>query len=417
MQMTSRSRFVAVAAIALIAAAPPGAVGVSAAQIPPTGGLPMPGMPDSRMPAPEPRRETPPPPDTAPLSTSVPAPRPSQPNSTIVERVLVRVNGEILTQTELTQKQAAYLREQQLLNLPDAELQARLAEITPMLLEDAVDELLLVQRGREMGVTFTDSQFTQALENIKKQNNLTEEQLNQELAKAGLTREQLRQDFERTALVQAVQAREIGPSMTITQPEVRQYYAAHPERFMTPETVTLRQLLISVPSRPNEPGRAESPAAEAAARARIEDLRTKAIAGADFAELVRENSDTDANAKANGGLVGPVLLEDLNPALKDPILKLQPGEITEPIRTQGGFQILKLENRAVPELRPFESVRAEIESAIRNERLPSEQEKVLERLRSSAVIEWKDEDLRAMYEKRVETAGAADTTAAAAGSQ
>jgi peptidyl-prolyl cis-trans isomerase SurA len=343
------------------------------------------------------------PPAEPPVETQAqPAPPTGgQARSTIVERVLVRVNGEILTQSELTQKQAAYLREQQAINLPDDQLQAKLSEITPLILEDAVDELLLVQRAREMGVTFTDAEFTRALENIKKQNTWTEEQLNAELDRAGLTREQLRQDLERTAFVQAVQAREIGPSMTITQPEIRQYYREHPEEFMTPETVTLRQLLIAVPSRSNEPGRAQQEqAADAAAKATIDDLRAKAVAGADFAELVRVHSSSDASIKATGGLVGPVRVEDLNPALKEAILSLQPGEVSTPIRTQGGYQILKLETRTVPELRAFESVRNEIESAIRNARLPSEQERMLERLRSSAVIEWKDDGLQAMYEAR-----------------
>jgi peptidyl-prolyl cis-trans isomerase SurA len=346
------------------------------------------------------------PPATAAPQTPVPAvpdPGDTQPRSTIVERVLVRVNGEILTQSELTQRQAALLREQQAINLPNDQLQAKLTEITPIILEDAVDELLLVQRAREMGVTFSDAQFTQALENIKKQNGWTEEQLNAELTRAGMTREQLRQDLERTALVQAVQAREIGPSMTITQPEIRQYYKEHSEQFMTPETVTLRQLLVAVPSRSNEPGQPQDAAADAAARARIEDLRTKAVAGADFAKLVQEQSDSDAAIKTNGGLVGPVRVEDLNPALKDAILSLQPGEVSPPIRTQGGYQILKLETRAVPELRPFDSVRGEIESAIRNERLEPETEKMLERLRSSAVIEWKDDNYKAMYEARMGT--------------
>jgi parvulin-like peptidyl-prolyl isomerase len=348
----------------------------------------------------------------AAAQTPAPPPEPVPPgSSTIVERVLVRVNGEILTQSELTQRQAASLREQQATDLPDDQLQARLTEITPIILEDAVDELLLVQRAREMGVRFSDAQFTQALENIKKQNEWTDEQLNLELTRAGLTREQLRQDLERTALVQAVQAREIGPSMTITQPEVRQYYRENPEQFMTHETVTLRQLLVAVPAEANEPGQPQ----DAAARARIEDLRTKAVGGADFARLVADNSDSDAAVKANGGLVGPVRVEDLNPALKDAILSLQPGEVSAPIRTQGGYQILKLEARAVAELRPFEAVRSEIESAIRNARLPSETERMLERLRSSAVIEWKDDDLQTMYEKRVaERAGATGPTAGTA---
>jgi peptidyl-prolyl cis-trans isomerase SurA len=342
----------------------------------------------------------------APAPGAAPAQGPAQPasaavakgKSTIVERVLVRVNGEIFTQSELTQRQVEELRRRNAAGLPDERLEAELATITPLILVEVVDDLLLVQRGREMGVKFTDERFNSSLEAIKKDNNLNDAQFKQALAAEGLTLEQLRQNLERAELRRAVQQREIGPSMTITQEEQRQYYAAHRPQFMTPETVTLRQLLIAVPARPGDPNQTPDQIADAAAKSRIGDLRAKAIGGADFAQLVKDNGDGDATAKANGGLVGPVNVDDLNPVLKDAILRLKPGEVSEPIRTPGGYQILKLETRVSPELRPFETVRSEVENAIRNERLEPETEKMLKRLRTGAVIEWKDENYRKMYE-------------------
>ncbi len=358
-----------------------------------------PATPQAPAPSPSPSE-----PQAAPAAAPVQAPAqpradaaPPQGKSTIVERVLVRVNGEIFTQSELTQKQVQVLRDRNQSALPDDRLEAELATITPLILVEVVDDLLLVQRGREMGVKFTDERFNSSIEAIKKDNNLNDAQFKQALAAEGLTIEQLRQNLERAELRRAVQQREIGPSMTITQEEQRQYYAAHRQQFMTPETVTLRQLLIAVPARTGDANQADT-VADAAARLRIGDLRAKAIGGADFAQLVRENSDGEAAAKANGGLVGPVKVEELNPALKDAILQLKPGEVSEPIRTPGGYQILKLENRVVPELRPFDSVRGEVENAIRNERLEPETEKMLKRLRTGAVIEWKDENYRKMYE-------------------
>jgi peptidyl-prolyl cis-trans isomerase SurA len=327
--------------------------------------------------------------------------------------VLVRVNGEIFTQGELTQKQIEVLREKRLTGLTDDKLQAELAAITPLILVEVVDDLLLVQRGREMGAKFTDEYFNRSLENIKKDNNLNDAQLKEALAQEGLTLEQLRQNLERIELRRAVTQREIGPSMTITQEEQRQYYAKHRAQFMTPDTVTLRQLLVAVPSKPGEPGQAADPVAEAAAKTKIADLRAKAAAGADFAQLVSSSSDADAAAKANGGLVGPVKVEDLNPVLKDAILSLKPGEVSQPIRTPGGYQILRLETRAVPEPRSFESVRSEVEAAIRNERLGPETEKMLQRLRTEAVIEWKDENYRKMYETARGQRDAAGPAAAA----
>jgi peptidyl-prolyl cis-trans isomerase SurA len=316
----------------------------------------------------------------------------------IVERVLVRVNGEILTQSDLTQRQIEVLREQNR-QIPDAQLQTEIAKVTPDILVSAVDDLLLVQRGREMGVKFTDEQFKQAVDNIKTQNKLDDAQLKAALAQEGLTLEQLRQQLERSYLMRAVQQREIGPSMTITQEEQRQYYDRHKERFMTPETLTLREISLAVPSTTVNGQELVDPAADAAVAARIAAIRSRATSGEDFARLVAEVSE--AANKSTGGIIGPIRADDLNPALKGALTGLPPGGITEPFKAPKAYQIFKVEERSVPQLRPFDSVRGEIEQAIRDERLEPETQKMLGRLRTQAVIEWKDENYRQIYEKRI----------------
>jgi peptidyl-prolyl cis-trans isomerase SurA len=331
---------------------------------------------------------------SSPVATMAQAPS----KGVIVERVIVRVNGEIFTQTELTQRQVETLQDKNLGALTEQRLKQELEAITPQILVAVVDDLLLVQRGREMGVKLTDQWFNGVLETIKKQNNLTDARLKEELAAQGLTMEQLRQNLERAELRRAVQQRELMPSMTITQEEQRQYYATHKAQFMTPETVTLRQLLLMVPARPGGDASQPDPVAEAAGRARITALRERAVAGEDFTQLVRDHSDMEAIAKANGGLVGPVKIDEINPVLKEAILGLKPGGISEPIRTTSGYQILKLETRTIPEQRSFDSVRSEIEQILRNERLEPEQVRLLERLRTQAVIEWKDDTYKKMYE-------------------
>ena len=94
----------------------------------------------------------------------------------IIEQVLVNVNGDILTKTEFEQRQIAVLRTRpELANVtPESlELKKAIGEVTPQLILDAVDELLLIQRGRELGLSLGDEQFASILENIKKSNNLT----------------------------------------------------------------------------------------------------------------------------------------------------------------------------------------------------------------------------------------------------
>jgi peptidyl-prolyl cis-trans isomerase SurA len=319
-------------------------------------------------------------------------------SSLILERVLVRVNGEIFTQSELTQRQTDAVRErqQQPRAIPDAELFNLLNEMTPDILVETVDELLIVQHGRELGFTFSDDEFKKGLDTLKKDNKLDDEGLKEALKQEGLTLEDLRRNFERAWLRQMVQAREIFPRMRITEEELRQYFAAHRSDFMTPETVTLREIAVLAPATNVQD--TLTPSTLDPLKARIDGIRQRAIAGEDFAALVKEASDS--GTKANGGLIGPINVRDLNPTTKALLDGMKPGDVCEPIQLSRGFQILKLESREVPLQQPFDKVRDQIEIAIRNERLDGEMTKLRLRLRSGAVIEWKDDNLRRIYERR-----------------
>ena len=131
----------------------------------------------------------------------------------IIEQVLVNVNGDILTKSDFEQRQIAVLRQRpELANVtPESpELLKAVAEVTPQLILDAVDELLLIQRGREMGLTLGDDQFKQIVENIKKSNNLEdEERFQAALKQEGMTMTDLRRALERQMLASEAQRRDV----------------------------------------------------------------------------------------------------------------------------------------------------------------------------------------------------------------
>ena len=257
--------------------------------------------------------------------------------SNIIQKVIVKVNGEIFTQTELVQRQVEAVRQENQdpkdvkAFQDDAKLAAKITEITPAILVDVVDELLMVQRGRELGIRFTDENFKQALENVKKQNNLDDEGLKKAIIQAGLTLEELRQNFERTYLMQGVQ-QDIMRDMRLTEEETRQYYGKHPEQFMLPATLSLLEIVVNVPARtdPTTGQPATNVAEDDEAKERITKARARVLAGEEFAKVAGEVSE--AGSKANGGLVGTVVVDEMVPALRDALNKLKPGEVTEPMR-------------------------------------------------------------------------------------
>jgi peptidyl-prolyl cis-trans isomerase SurA len=343
--------------------------------------------------------QAPPPPATAPVA---------QNKGAIIQRIIVKVNGEIFTQTDLEARQVEALQDQnRQVKSPqdlqnDAVLAKALAEVTPTILIEVVDELLLVQRGREIGATFTDALFNTTIENIKKTNKFDDAMLKQALAQSGMTMNDLRTRFERRYLIESVQRNEIMRNMQVTDEEARQYYKAHPELFKKPATIMLRELFVEVPVATKGGQPVFSAAEQDDAKAKAEAARARALKGEDFATIVAEVSD--AGSKANGGLIGPVVINELAEALAKVIETLKPGQYSEIIRTARGFMFFKLESRSEEAVEPFDSVREDVINRIGESRLDSETQKHIEKLRAQALIEWKDEQYRVMYENAVKAA-------------
>jgi peptidyl-prolyl cis-trans isomerase SurA len=315
----------------------------------------------------------------------------------IIEQVLVKVNGDIVTKTDFEQRQVSALRQRQDLQStsPDSpELRKAVAEITPELILSAVDELLLVQRGRELGYALGDEQFASILENIKKENKLeTDEQFQAALKQEGLTLPELRRSLERQMLVSRVQQTEVVGKIAVTEDEAKAYYEKHKDQFTTPAAITLREILIEVPS--NEKG--FNAARDEEAKAKAEAIHARLVAGEPFPRLAADLSD--APSKANGGLIGPLNSTDLAPALREMVTKMKPGDLTEVLRTTRGYQILKLESKTDETVKSFEAARTEIGDRVADEKRRGEMQKYIEKLRAQAIVSWKNDELKKAYEQ------------------
>ena len=257
----------------------------------------------------------------------------------IIEQVLVNVNGDILTKTEFEQRQVSVLRTRpELANVtPESpELRKAIVEVTPQLILDAVDELLLIQRGRELGLALGDEQFKSIVDNIKKSNNIdSEEQFQAALKQEGMTMTDLRRALERQMLASEAQRRDVMDKISVTEAEARTYYDAHKQDFTTPSEVTIREILIDVPVT----DRGVNVAQDDEAKAEAEDVRTRLLAGEPFPRLAAEHSD--AASKANGGLIGPIKRDELAEALQERVDKMKVGDVTDVLRTQRGYQNLE----------------------------------------------------------------------------
>jgi peptidyl-prolyl cis-trans isomerase SurA len=332
----------------------------------------------------------------------------------IVEQILVKVNGEIFTKTDLENIQVQALRQRgQQFDLKseqsDAQLRKALDEITPQIIVNVIDDMLIVQRGRELGYKLTDEQFKNAVESIKKENKIeTEEQFQAALKQENMTMADLRKNFEKQMVRSRVEQNEVFGKVGVSEDEARKYYDTHLQEFTTAPSVTLREILVTVPVDANK---SFNVGKDDEAKAKAEQIRARAVGGESFEKLAADMSDSPS--RSNAGLIGPISVKDLSPDFQKLIGSMKPGDVTEPIRTQRGYQVLKLESSSGAQTLPFEQAREQIGDRVFTDKRQVEFQKYLEKLRAEAIIDWKNQEIKKAYEEGV----AAQKQKAAAPSQ
>jgi peptidyl-prolyl cis-trans isomerase SurA len=330
------------------------------------------------------------------------------PRGEIIEQILVKVNGDIFTKSDLEQRQIAALRQKgQAIDLKsdpnNIQLRKALDEVTPQIMVDAVDEMVIVQRGKELGYTLSDAQFKGVVDNIRKENKIeTDEQFQAALKAENLSMADLRRNLERSMIFQRVQQNEVLAKIGVTDDEAKKYYEAHLKEFTTSPTVTLREILVAVPGDP----KVMNVAADEAAKAKAEEIRTRVTSGGEnFEKLAGEISDSPS--KANAGLIGPLSVNDLSPDLRRLAESMKAGDVSEPVRTTRGYQLFKLEAITATNTMTLEQAREQISEHVFTEKRKAEFQKYLQKLRAQAIIEWKNEDVKKAFEEGMKLQGTA----------
>ena len=324
----------------------------------------------------------------------------------VIEQVLVKVNGDIITKTDLENRQIVAIRQRMNQDVTpeamknDDQLKKTLAEVTPRILVEAIDELLMVQLAKERGYKLRDEQFKDWLTALRKEQNLEDDQKFQSaLKQEGMAIDDLRKNVEKQFMISQVQRDEVGSKLTITEEEARQYYASHTQEFTEPANVTLREILIEAPTSTQKGQAGINVAQDDEARANATAIRQRILAGEDFGKVAGEVST--AASKSTGGLIGPIDVHELSEPLQKLLQTMKPGQVTQPIRVAKGYQILKLETLKDSAVQPFDDVRDLVAERVHTDRQRQEVRKFLARVRGQAIIEWKNAELKKAYDQMI----------------
>ena len=215
----------------------------------------------------------------------------------VVELIVAKVNGDIITTGELVRSRKdleAGLKQQ---GMNAAQLEAELKAREPNILRDRVDNLLLVQKAKELGVS-VDSDVSKRLAEMQRQAKITDRDKFQEMVsrETGMPFEDFRQQMRDQLMTQRLIQQEVGSKITVPRADQQKYYDEHKGEFIRKDRVFLSQIAVSTTGKDPK----EIPALEKKAK----DLVERARQGEKFAELARDNSD-DPDAAQTGGVFRP----------------------------------------------------------------------------------------------------------------
>jgi peptidyl-prolyl cis-trans isomerase SurA len=279
-------------------------------------------------------------PETAPAklpAKKTPAPETKiDPNSgRVVEEIIARVNNEIITQSEYAKAKVAAADEAKQDcqgHCTPEQLQIAIEDRQKNALRDLIDQSLLVQRGKDMGLS-VEPDVIKKLDQIRIQNNINSmEDLEKAVSAQGVNWEDFKNNIRNGVLTQRVISSEVGSHITIGHDEIEKYYNEHKSEFVRPEQVALRSIEINTEKKSPEEIVELKKKAEATLK-RIKD-------GEDFGEMAKRFSD--GSTAKQGGFLGVYKRGELSKELEDVVFKMRKNDITDVMDTKQGFLILQV---------------------------------------------------------------------------
>jgi peptidyl-prolyl cis-trans isomerase SurA len=355
-------------------------------------------------------------------STQPSAPAPGQPSAQpaapssgqTVEEIITHVNNQIITRSEFERSKDQLRDEikQQNVKDPDAVYTEREKDI----LRDLVDQQLLLDKGKDLGIT-GDTELIKRLDQMRKDMKLeTLEDLEKEATKQGVSWEDFKQNMRNQIITQKVIGQEVSGHLSVTKEEEQKFYDDHKSEMEAPEAIRLSEILVAPkiispepaptvapvatdsnapaattpPAQPTDEAahQAADAAALSAAEAKANDLLKQIRDGASFEDVAKKSSD--GPSAADGGALGIFKRGQLAKELEDKTFAMKAGEVTDVIRTKQGYVILKVVEHQMAGIPPLKDVLPKIQDALYYEKLQPALRAYLTKLREEAYIKYAD---------------------------
>jgi len=323
----------------------------------------------------------------------------------VVEEIVARVNNQIITRSEYLHSKDQ-LRDDVKQQDP-ANADKDYAEREKDVLRDLIDQQLLLEKGKDLGIT-GDTDLIKRLDQMRKDMKLESmEDLEKAATAQGISYEDFKQNMRNQIITQKVIAEDVGSHLSISKEEEQKFYDQHKSELEQPESIRLSEILIAphkaAPEKPPagsvqtsaDPGAADTAKAQAdaqaeqaaldAAKAKAEDLLRQIRAGASFEDVAKK--DSEGPSAAQGGDLGQFKRGTLAKELEDKTFAMKAGDITDVIRTKQGFVILKVTSHQMAGIPPLKDVEQKVQDAVYYQELQPALRAYLTKLREEAYID------------------------------
>ena len=308
----------------------------------------------------------------------------------VVDEVIAQVNDGIVTLSQLKREMKERVQTMVSNGMPEPQATAEVEKKKAELIAILINEQLLLQKGKELDFTSrVEDEVNKRMLQVAIENHIkTMEELCKAMKEAGLSCEQTRQTMRIEIMKQAVMESEVdqkvfyGPSTD----EVHKYFDAHKDKFIKPESVDLSEIFLSLAGKP-----------EADVKAQAEKLVAQIRGGADFCTLAAAYSERPAgNDGKKPCKVGLFVVPDLRPDLATALKDVKAGGVTNPLKLDEGYQILRVDARN-PGSNTATFNENQVRGAMTEEVIQKERENYLQGLRNEGYI-----NIAANYKKDVE---------------
>lgn len=321
---------------------------------------------------------------TKPAAKPLPAKKapekvPEGTNAKTVEEIIARVNNEIITRSELDKARASAeedARQDCQAKCTPEQLQKEVEDRRKTALRDLIDQSLLAQRGKDMGIS-VEPEVIKKLDQIRIQNKFASmEDLEKAVSSQGLNWEDFKDNIRKGLLTQRVIGQEVGSHITIGHEEVEKYYNDHKAEYVRPEQVALREIVVTTEGKPD----AELPEL----KKKAEDALKRVRDGEDFGEIAKRKSD--GSTAKQGGFLGVYKRGELSKQLEDLVFKMKKNDLTDVLDTKQGYLVLQVLEHYDEGEQSLAKVENEITDHLYSQRMEPKLREYLKTLREQSYV-------------------------------